>query len=241
MQKSYAVAFDIGNTIIDMKAIQHIALNQTGKMLQEHGLIQLIEAFETTYLDTAKKFQGPEVNHLFSKPIDIMKNVLQACNIDNQVFLFYTLSIYRKAIIDQLWPDAGLKDLLTRLKLKGYKLGIASDGSLDEQILTLFKLDILTFFDAVVISELVGMTKPASKFFDTLSSELMIPTENIVMVGDDFEKDILGAKELGLKTIWVKDASEEVNFQVREGFADMVIARKQIPTIDSQLSNLWEV
>ena len=46
--------------------------------------------------------------------------------------------------------------------------------------------------------------KPSSSFFQLALAELELPAENVVMVGDDIESDVGGAKKAGLRGILVK-------------------------------------
>ena len=46
--------------------------------------------------------------------------------------------------------------------------------------------------------------KPSSSFFQLALSELELPAENVIMVGDDIDSDVGGAKKEGIKGILVK-------------------------------------
>jgi FMN phosphatase YigB (HAD superfamily) len=129
--------FDIGDTIIDATGIQKKAIEQTAQMLQKRGLIDNVELFLSKYRDHDKEYDGAAVNHLFSIPIDIMKRTLYVFDIRTDVYLYSSLSFYRDKVREKIYTDKGLIDLLVRLKGKGYKLGIVSDGTIDEQIYTL--------------------------------------------------------------------------------------------------------
>ncbi len=48
------------------------------------------------------------------------------------------------------------------------------------------------------------MGKPSSKYFLNALAILNCKNENVTIIGDDWKTDILGAKEVGLKTILVK-------------------------------------
>ncbi|MCK4736103.1 MAG: HAD-IA family hydrolase, partial [Methanophagales archaeon] len=120
-----------------------------------------------------------------------------------------------------------------------YKLGIVSDGTIDEQIYTLSKMGIIGFFDTIIISEAIGVNKPNPKIFEAAIKDLAIEPENIFFIGDDFKKDVIGGKKCGLKTIWV---TKTVRREVSEDYdkhIDIIIDRGQIYTIDSMLESFW--
>ena len=45
--------------------------------------------------------------------------------------------------------------------------------------------------------------KPSSYLFDEALSQLNIPAEMVLMVGDNLRTDIIGGKNLGMQTVWV--------------------------------------
>jgi len=238
--KRVGLAFDIGDTIQDAKEIQKNAIEQTAQMLQKSGLIDTVDLFVSKYKDYDREFDGPAVNHLFSIPIDIMRRTLDTFNIRKNVHLYLSLSFYREIIRRQIYIDNRLVDLLIRLKEKEYKLGIVSDGTIDEQIYTLSKMEIIRFFDTIILSEDIGVNKPDPRIFEAAIKDLAIEPENIFIIGDDFKNDIVGGKKCGLKTIWItKTASKEVPDDYA-GYIDILIDRVRIYTIDSVLESFLE-
>ena len=59
-------------------------------------------------------------------------------------------------------------------------------------------------FDAVVTFHDTGMHKPSPEPFEKISTLLDTPPENSLMVGDWPERDVIGAKQLGMKTAFAK-------------------------------------
>ncbi|MED5578813.1 MAG: HAD-IIA family hydrolase [Nitrospinota bacterium] len=49
----------------------------------------------------------------------------------------------------------------------------------------------------------VVIGKPSTYLFDEAIAQMNFPTEKILMVGDNLRTDILGASNLGMKTVWV--------------------------------------
>jgi putative hydrolase of the HAD superfamily len=237
--KKVGLAFDIGDTIQDAKGIQKNAIKQTAQMLQKSGLIDNVNLFLNKYSDYDKEYNGAAVNHLFSIPIDIMRRTLYIFNLRKNVHLYSTLSFYREKIREQINIDKGLIDLLVRLKGKGYKLGIVSDGTIDEQIYTLSKMGIIGFFDTIIISEAIGVNKPDPRIFEAAIKDLAIEPENIFFVGDDFKNDIVGGGKCGLKTIWVTETLRKEVPDDYDKYIDIIMDRAQIYTIDSVLDSFW--
>jgi HAD superfamily hydrolase (TIGR01549 family) len=194
--------------------------------------IGLVFDIGDTIID-AKEIQ----DHLFSIPDDIMRKTLGAFDIKKNANLYWSLSIYREKVKEQIHRDSELIDVLTRLREKRYKLGIVSDGTIDEQIYTLFKMGIIGFFDAIVISEAIGVKKPDRRIFEAIIKDLAIEAENIFIIGDDLKNDIIGGKKCGLKTVWVTETIPR-DFHSNYGrYIDITINKVQIRSIDSILES----
>jgi len=58
--------------------------------------------------------------------------------------------------------------------------------------------------DVILDSALVGVSKPDPAIFRAALERLQLPPEEVICVGDSFERDMIPAQELGMKTIWLK-------------------------------------
>jgi putative hydrolase of the HAD superfamily len=95
------------------------------------------------------------------------------------------------------------KKMLERFSMN-YKLGLVSNFTYAPVIYAgLRKLDINRFFNAVVVSEEVGWRKPHAKIFEETLRRLAVKAEEAVYVGDSPIEDVQGAKDAGMKTIFV--------------------------------------
>lgn len=114
----------------------------------------------------------------------------------------------------------GSKELLERLKGK-VKLGIVSNNYGAEQEAKINSCGFNGYFDAVVTSVEVGVTKPSPEIFFMALNKLGCTPEEAVMIGDSWDSDIVGAGNAGIKAIWFNrygfDCPEEINdvFEIR--------------------------
>ena len=60
------------------------------------------------------------------------------------------------------------------------------------------------YFKDIVESSVVGVRKPDPAIFRMGAEALELPTDECVVVGDSFRKDIIPAREAGCKAIWLK-------------------------------------
>jgi len=85
-----------------------------------------------------------------------------------------------------------------------YKLGLVSNFTYAPVIYAgLRKVGISGFFDLILVSDAVGWRKPHRKIFEEALKKLGVKAEEAIHVGDSPEEDIKGAKQLGMKTVFV--------------------------------------
>jgi len=96
----------------------------------------------------------------------------------------------------------GARDLLATLAERA-RLAMVTNGLSEVQRARIERLDLARYFDAVIISSEVGVTKPRPEIFDVAFGELGSPRrETAVMIGDSLSSDIRGGREYGIATCW---------------------------------------
>jgi len=98
-------------------------------------------------------------------------------------------------------------DELVRSLAGRYRLGLLTNGPSDIQRLKLAGSGLEGCFDAVVISGEVGLGKPDPGVFEDVLARLGVEPEAAVMVGDSWERDVLGALGAGMAAVWVAGGS----------------------------------
>ena len=106
----------------------------------------------------------------------------------------------------RLMPDA--KEILTRLS-KDYKLGMLTNGAPDLQREKIAASGLGSLFQAIAVSGEVGIGKPLPGVFHHLLAELGVPASAAVMVGNSKERDIAGARNAGVFSVWIKVPGSE--------------------------------
>ena len=103
---------------------------------------------------------------------------------------------YARKAIDQARPI--LRQLAER-----YPLVLVSNfyGNI-ESVLHDFDLDGL--FGSIVESAVVGVRKPNPAIFQMGVDRLGMQSEEVVVIGDSYDKDIVPATQIGCQTIWLK-------------------------------------
>ena len=136
------------------------------------------------------------LNHVFTR---LEQNI---CDTKNSPSIHYSGKFAAKEASLILYPN--VNSTLIALSKWGLKLGVVSDAPSREAWMRICSVNFHHIFDAVVTFQDTRMHKPSPEPFEKISSLLDIPPENSLMVGDWPERDVIGAKKLGMKTAFAK-------------------------------------
>ena len=91
-------------------------------------------------------------------------------------------------------------------------------------IYTLYsKPTILIFFTQIVESAVVGVRKPDPQIYALALKAVACAAEEVVVIGDSYEKDMVPAKSLGCHTIWLKGEGWVKSECQDTGAADIIV------------------
>lgn len=124
----------------------------------------------------------------------------------------------------------GINDILPILKEK-YQIILVSnaqDSNRDQVWDALQRVDLSTYFDEVFTPKELNARKPAPDFYLNILKQIKVEPENAIMIGDDYEKDIIAAKQVGLWTIWYNPARQQLQ-------------NNRYPYHDAEVSHLKEL
>lgn len=107
------------------------------------------------------------------------------------------------------WPTVALVDRVKEA-LDGIDRSLiccvaSNAGASDAELMgrALDRVGIRTYFDHLFTSKELGAVKPDPQFFRAIADRLGVGPSECVMVGNDYAKDIAGAKAVGMCTIWL--------------------------------------
>ena len=100
----------------------------------------------------------------------------------------------------KLYPNA--IEVIEELSKK-YKLHILTNGFSEVQFIKVENSGLAPFFETIITSEMAGFQKPKPEIFHYTLNKTGAKRENTLMIGDDLEADILGAKNVGIDQIFV--------------------------------------
>ena len=111
--------------------------------------------------------------------------------------------LFRISSLDYVKLYPGVLDALAALRQKGYRLWLLSNA---QRVFTAFELNLLGLgdqLDGIYISSDYQCRKPDTRFFHALIEEQKLEKANCLMIGNDLETDIAGAKAAGLDTLYM--------------------------------------
>lgn len=120
-------------------------------------------------------------------------------------------------------PYSDAQSTLAALVDKGYKLGIIAN----QKIGTAERLEswgLRQYFEVIAASAEIGYAKPDKEIFEKALELAKCTAAESVMVGDRLDNDIIPAKAIGMKTVWVKNGlAQYQGSELGEGVADYQI------------------
>ncbi len=207
-----AVLFDLDNTLIDfLKMKRHSCSAAIDAMIGAGLNIAHDKALEALFGLYDK--HGLEEKTIFQK---FLKKVTG--KIDYKA-LASGIVAYRRVRSGYLEAYPNVDYVLLKLKGKGIRLGIVTDAPRLKAWIRLASIKLSNYFDAVVTYEDTKHFKPSKMPFRAALSKLKVKAEECLMVGDWPERDIKGAKSLGMKTCFARYG----NPKARKSYADYEI------------------
>lgn len=198
-----AVIFDLDNTLIDFMTMKKISCDAAINAMIGAGLnINKDKATKELFALYGK--YGMEEKTIFQK---FLKKL--AKKIDYEI-LASGIVAYRRVRIGFLEPYPNVSEVLFELKKRGIKLAIISDAPRLKAWIRLVSMKINHLFDAVVTFDDTKEYKPSIKPFKFAFRKLNIKPHESLMVGDWPERDIKGAKKLGMLTCFAKYGNPKV-------------------------------
>lgn len=196
------ITFDLDNTLWDVEPTLLRAEQVQQDWLRQHRP-GAVEAYDHEALWEFKKSvwkRHPELLHHISRMrIQMLYELQIAAGYPEEqarsgakeafsVFLEerHKVALYEEALVV-------LRGLATR-----YTLGALTNGNAD-----IYKTDAGEYFDFAFLAEDVGAAKPHPDMFEAALSKAGVAAHQIVHVGDDPEHDVLGAREVGMHTVWM--------------------------------------
>lgn len=191
--KVKAVLFDLDNTLIDFMRMKQECVRAAVKAMRGNGLpLSQKRGEEIVWRLYAR--HGFEYQKVFQK---LLRQTIKEVN---PRILAAGIVAYRKAKRNLILPYPRVRKTLYALKKKGYKLGVLTDAPRLQAWTRLVEMKVQGFFDIVVSFDETRKHKPRLLPFKKAVSMLGFKPKQVLMVGDSVERDVAGAKRVGMRT-----------------------------------------
>ena len=213
--KITTVFFDLGGTLLIMRRDRIIS-----QILSESGYSVGPEQVHSAYFNVepswlaiygARKMSGEETEEAYRQLDGMIFKVLFPGRPVTEVERASTLmrqgwSRVEKSVPLELYPDA--VPALEQLQAGGYKLALVSNAPPDTAKV-IEALGLPKYFPVVLVSGVVGVSKPNPEIFRMALSESGSDPGETAHVGDIYEADVLGARNAGIMGVLLdRDGSQ---------------------------------
>lgn len=210
-----AVLFDMFDTLMLIKkdhAFYSPSLKRAHRFLVKNGVNVLFRVFrkayikarEALYVEADPKLEEPHFNCRISNALEN----LGFPDVESEIVSGAT-NAFCEGFIEYVRIDEHAKSALEKLYGE-YKLGIVSNFAIPECVDKLIEKNGLTpFFDVIIVSGAVNKRKPSPEIFQRALDRLGVSAENAVFVGDTIDTDVVGAKNAGMKAIFIERRAQK--------------------------------
>ncbi|HXW76623.1 MAG TPA: HAD family hydrolase [Candidatus Eremiobacteraceae bacterium] len=209
----HAIFFDLDDTLVDdTVSLEQCAVIAARELTDGRGASP--EALGTAYVDAAIEF-WTSLEPRAPKPATgairrgMWAKALTRYGIDDESLAtklarrFDELRVQRV----ELFPEA--VPVLTALHQR-YRMAIITNGYAETHDKKIARLELGRFFDHIVLAGDLEMVKPNPDIFRHAMKLLDARPEESLMVGDRYDRDIIGAHEAGMRAVWIRCRDEMV-------------------------------
>lgn len=137
------------------------------------------------------------------------QKTLEALEINALLYSFDIYNVYWDNFLEKMRPYDGIYDFLE--KYKG-RICLVTDLTAHIQYRKIEKLKLDEYCNSIVTSEEAGREKPHPYMFMLALQKMKLQANDVCMIGDNFKKDIFGASNLGIKSIWLNENDKIESF-----------------------------
>jgi len=195
-----AVLFDLGGTLIKTDPPAEIIR----RILEKYGVKRDIDEIALAHRFAEESTPLEDYNlPYYDFWIKWNRRILSMLGIENEK------GFLARVLVDEWWDNAGVEaypdaqNVLIKLKGHGFKVGIITNAFEKDMEEILKRVEMPIKFDVLVGIDTVKRPKPFPEIFLYAVRALNIMPNEAIYIGDDLEKDYVGAIKAGLRAILI--------------------------------------
>ena len=192
-----SIMFDLYGTLID------IHTDEENEKFWKNVALNTVEYKKFTPEKLKKEYLKLCYKHsIIKEEIDLLEVFKELYDVDEKAAI-QIATAFRGLSTKYIKLYRGVKTLLQTLKDQGYYLYLLSNAQEIFTMHELEKLGLLEYFDGIAISSQYGVKKPNVEFYKQAMKKMDVKGD-VMMVGNDYECDVLPALKLGLKSVFIE-------------------------------------
>ena len=209
------IIFDLDDTLYDYnKTNKHATEIIIKYIIENNNTYKNFEYILEVYNNISNKLKYELKNTASSHNKSIyFKHLIEELKLSYSLFTKVN-NLYWESFYSSMSCFEGVEEFLHWNKKNGIKIGILTDYETEYQIKKLEQMNLLKYVDCIVTSEEVGIEKPSVNMFSNILRKMDLSYNEVIMIGDNYDKDIKGALEVNIKGYWFnKNNSHYFNFK----------------------------
>jgi putative hydrolase of the HAD superfamily len=203
------IIFDLYGTLINILTDENLEeiYRGIGQFLTYQGLTLSPGEVRERYWELLRQQKsGSREEHFEMNALAIWDALLKTAGMSDEAArqrLSLTLAQLFRAISRKrlgLYPD--VKKVLEALR-PGYRLALVSDAQPCFALPEIKAVGLEGYFESVIISGSYGFRKPDARLYQAALSALNLTPAEAIFVGNDMFRDMYGAQQVGMKTIYI--------------------------------------
>jgi putative hydrolase of the HAD superfamily len=206
-----AVLFDMFDTLMMIEkehAFYSPAVRSMHNYLSQNGVQVSFQVFRDAYIEARDALYETADEKMEEPHFNIrVRNALKILGYDSEgqsSIVQGATDAFCLEFMNYVRIDENAANVL-RLLHKKYRLGLISNFAIPECVMQLLQNhNLRRLFEVVIVSAAVNRRKPHPEIFQCALKKLRLEPAQTVFVGDTVDADIIGPKEIGMKTIYIE-------------------------------------
>ena len=208
--KYKAILLDIDDTLYCYDSAHFVAMKSIIKFFENE--LKIDSASAKSVFETSRNKVHVELSETASSHNRLLyfQKMCEILEINPLKYGIKIYNLYWDNYLENIKPFDGIYELLKKYK---NNICIITDLTAHIQYRKIQKLKINNYCNTIITSEEAGREKPHPFIFMLALQKLKKSANEVCMIGDSFKKDILGANNLGINSIWFNHKKKHENYE----------------------------